>query len=379
MKSVFAVVVGQGLAGTAMAWEMLRRGLAVHVVDEGEEIEISGEASLKPRLPNVETETSSRVAAGLITPITGQRLVKTWRWDEAIKTARSHYEIFEKDTGTRVFNSGVTLRLFDSEAEKQKIESRLEEASEPLIEAYASQSACEDAVRYFNEWGGFLMASARLETERYLSISRQWLRDKSAFSLMLIVTDHDIERRSNRFVFPRLDIEAEHVVFAQGSRVANDGWFPQLPLAPVHGDILTLEIEDLIEPRTIHRGVWLTRIGGETSNRYLVGSTHRRESTDGRPSKEGHDEILSKLKSWLKVPFRVVDHRAALRPGSFDQKPLIGESRVAPGAWILNGLGSKGALYAPLMAGLLVDNMERKSQIPSELQWDRRQKGSRLS
>ena len=68
------LIVGQGLAGTALAWELIWRGRDVLVVDAGEAV------------------TSSKIAAGLVTPITGQRLALGWRVDEMLAAARPYYE-----------------------------------------------------------------------------------------------------------------------------------------------------------------------------------------------------------------------------------------------------------------------------------------------
>ena len=68
------LIVGQGLAGTALAWELIWRGRDVLVVDAGEAV------------------TSSKIAAGLVTPITGQRLALGWRVDERLAAARPYYE-----------------------------------------------------------------------------------------------------------------------------------------------------------------------------------------------------------------------------------------------------------------------------------------------
>jgi len=50
------LIVGQGLAGSLMAWELMQRGKTVLIVDNG-------------------LENASRVAAGLINPVTGMRFV----------------------------------------------------------------------------------------------------------------------------------------------------------------------------------------------------------------------------------------------------------------------------------------------------------------
>ncbi|HYD83061.1 MAG TPA: hypothetical protein VEA63_03390, partial [Opitutus sp.] len=71
------LIVGQGLAGTLLAWELERAGLTFEIADEGH-----GRAA-------------SRVAAGIINPITGQRLVKSWRVDALLPVARATFRAIE--------------------------------------------------------------------------------------------------------------------------------------------------------------------------------------------------------------------------------------------------------------------------------------------
>ncbi|HBA65740.1 MAG TPA: FAD-dependent oxidoreductase, partial [Methylococcaceae bacterium] len=54
------LIVGQGLAGSLLAFELIQRNAQVMVVDDGR-------------------ENASEVAAGLINPVTGIRLVKSDR------------------------------------------------------------------------------------------------------------------------------------------------------------------------------------------------------------------------------------------------------------------------------------------------------------
>ena len=79
MTTADAVVLGQGLAGTAVAWAMRWRGFRVVVLDREADV------------------TASRVAAGLITPITGQRLAKTWRLGDLWPAAQTFYRRVEEE------------------------------------------------------------------------------------------------------------------------------------------------------------------------------------------------------------------------------------------------------------------------------------------
>jgi glycine/D-amino acid oxidase-like deaminating enzyme len=67
------LVIGQGICGTFLCRELERVGLSYLVIDEER------------------VGTASRVAAGLINPVTGRRIVKTWMIDELLEFARGAY------------------------------------------------------------------------------------------------------------------------------------------------------------------------------------------------------------------------------------------------------------------------------------------------
>src|SRR5215213_4116557 len=67
------VIVGQGISGTFLSWYLQKAGASVIVIDENK------------------SNTASRVAAGLINPVTGRRLVKSWMIDELMPFAWEAY------------------------------------------------------------------------------------------------------------------------------------------------------------------------------------------------------------------------------------------------------------------------------------------------
>src|SRR5215213_4280553 len=97
MRCVDFVIVGAGLAGTTLAWQLRRRGRSVLVLDR----ETGGAAS--------------RVAAGLVTPVTGKRLARSWRWDELFPAAVAFYREVEAEHGATFFHERPALRLFADE------------------------------------------------------------------------------------------------------------------------------------------------------------------------------------------------------------------------------------------------------------------------
>ena len=93
-------VLGGGLAGVTLAWRLHGLGASFRVHDRGE------------------PATASRVAAGLLTPVTGQRPALSWRWAELAAEAFAFYPRVEAVTGARFFHPGPMVRLFDGVKER---------------------------------------------------------------------------------------------------------------------------------------------------------------------------------------------------------------------------------------------------------------------
>lgn len=397
MIKTFAVIVGQGLAGTAVGWELLRRDLPFIVFDGGE------------------SDSSSRIAAGLVTPVTGKRGVLTWSWWKAWQIAQAHYQACESAAHASFWYPTQALRLFDSQDESDYLSARFAKQSDLPIETYPLETQRLDCRYYRNEFSGFVMpVSAQLDTACYLEASRKCFAETFRERLDLAT---DVLPCDNGWRLPRFDIECRCLIFAQGFMGGKNPWFLTMPLVPSQGDILSLEAP-LDETRTIHRQVWLARdrrtsveiadttrkgsradAGGSSEpimsedfqasavfnthgssigdrgstplnvGRYLVGSTYRWHRLGGVPQFEDRAEIEAKLQRWLKVPYRVIDHRSGIRPSSYGQRPLLGASPMARGCYCINGLGAKGVLYAPWMASILVETIVNDAPLPREFTW----------
>ncbi len=68
------LLIGQGLAGTALAYRLKQAGKKIRIIDQ-------------PRANN-----SSRIAAGLYNPVTGRKMVKTWKADSLFPVIKPFYQ-----------------------------------------------------------------------------------------------------------------------------------------------------------------------------------------------------------------------------------------------------------------------------------------------
>lgn len=326
------VIVGQGLAGTALAWHLLRRGRTVLVVDR-------------------ESGGCSRHAAGLITPITGKRVAKSWRWDELRPTAAAFYHEIETETGTTFFHPRGSIRLFGSDDERARYPGPNNE--------FAIRSDWFDA-----RFGGFAMPdAARLDVSRYLEASREHFRTRGAYRAATI-DPKQIAHTTTGISIPELNLTAQTLVLCRGFAPDDDPWFGSIPFRAAKGEILTVRVPGLAEERAIHRGVWLAPAGNEM---FRVGATYSWHQLDTTPTATGRAELEGRLRELIKLPFEVVGHAAAVRPIIGGSVPVLGRHPDTPRVAFFNGLGSKGSLLSPFFGNQLAAHLCGEGDIDPEV------------
>jgi glycine/D-amino acid oxidase-like deaminating enzyme len=325
------IVIGQGLAGTTLAWQLHRRGLRVLVVDRE-----SG-------------NSSSRIAAGLITPVTGKRLAKSWRFEEVYPTAIEFYRWVEAQTGDTFFQQRASIRLFQDEAEREEYHKRASGMLKGLVRELEPPVNPEWLSAPF---GGFEMpTAARLDVARYLDLSREFFKQHNDYLLADVAPERDIELTSQGVSLPRYGLKGRAIIFCRGFDPSADPWFGGIRFNAAKGEILTLRVPELREERIVHRGVWLALTG---DNLFQAGSTYEWDDLQPVPTAGGRAEIEDRLRQFLRVPFVVIDHRAAVRPVIDAGYPVLGLHPNYPQLAYFNGLGSKGSLLAPYFAEQLV-------------------------
>lgn len=339
------LIIGQGLAGTALAWTLFQRGYQPLIIDRCEET------------------TSSKIAAGLITPITGLRLVVSWRLDEFLPFAVNFYRGIEEKTDCHFLELKPMLRLFASDQEQEQYRLRSQTHFPELVTVPAPLAEQTD---FELSRGGFEMhGGGKLDVPTYLNASRDWFRNQNCFREADIDPERDLKWEADSVQLPRLGVTADKILFCQGIQAQHNPWFESVPFEGVKGEILTLKIPGLTEQRVVNRGVWLAHWKADL---YRAGSTYDREHLDCEPTAAGRAEIINRLTEFLKRPFEVIDHRAAIRPVIRGRLPVLGLHPQNPHIGFFNGFASKGSLQTPWMANHFVDVLEGK--VPPEKQLD---------
>jgi glycine oxidase len=338
------IIVGQGLAGTTLSWQLHRRGFRVLMVDREN------------------GNSSSRIAAGLITPVTGKRLARSWRLDAVYPAAIAFYRWVEDQTKTMLLQQRPSLRLFQDEAEREEYQRRAGNMLAGLVRSPGSPINTE----WFDaSLGGFEMpTAARLDAASYLDLSRQFFRQRNSYLAADLDLREDVKITANGVDLSSHRLKSRAIILCRGHDVASDPFFSAIKFNAAKGEILTLRIPELGEERIVHRGVWLAPLGKGV---FRAGSTYEWDDLQPVPTVGGRAEIERRLKQFLRLTFEVIDHSAAVRPVIDAGFPVLGLHPAYPQVAYFNGLGSKGSLLAPFfaeqLAGCLVGERQPDPEV----------------
>ena len=312
-------IVGMGLAGSCLAWELWRRQVPFRIVDDG--------------IPG-----SSHVAAGLVNPVTGKNCAVSWRYREFVGVAERFYRDIETRLDCRLWFPLEVTRL---------IAERDEKMSSKLLQGEAAAWVIGE--RESHPWPGhkayLLKGAARVDTAAFVRKSREF------FAGLGNVTTARHQA-----------VAGETTVWCEGAA----GLLRANPLPWQHrcakGEILTVHAPAWRQERMVIGRGWLVPLGDDF---YKVGATYDWDMLDANPTWPGRAFLESIARDIGGADFRIVAHEAGIRPIIRKSQPVIGP--LANGSVVFNGLGSKGALCAPLVANRLADWLIDGREIEADL------------
>ncbi len=358
------LIVGQGICGTFLSLELERAGISHLVIDE--------------RRPF----SASRAAAGLINPVTGRRIVTTWMIDELLPFAVEAYGQLKGVLGQSFSQPATVTDFFPTAQMRLAFLQRLQEGGAYL--RLPSNDHAWDGVFYTELGYGMIDACFLVDVTGLLDAARARMTAlgrlrEERFEVGELVVDAAIlsasRSASSGLTEPGRvrwrDIEAGRVVFCDGVESFSNPYFSRLPFAPNKGEVLIVEIDGFTEA-VAAEAVTGEAVGAEAvatragvfkkglsivpwcEGLYWVGSSYEWSFEHGEPTEAFRLRTEAALREWLKLPFRTVEHLAAVRPATLERRPFVGFHPLYPTVGILNGMGTKGCSLAPYFARQLV-------------------------
>ena len=263
------LIIGQGLAGSLLAWRLLQNGVPVEIVDAGD--------------PNA----ASRVAPGIVNPLAGARLKPSWRVDEQISAGKLLYREIEQALGVDpFFHPTPIIRVVKDEKQRQYFEQRRDDS---VARQYIGEELSPGSLgeRVDDPYGSFVANdSSWLNSAAMIGALRdRWLAEGILHPEPLDYSDIEIANCGAKW----RGKPYQTIVFCEGWRGRINPWFDRIPWNPARGEMLTLEL--LSEPflqgpyaqGILNRSKWILPLADGT---YRAGASYFWDDFEAPPTAE---------------------------------------------------------------------------------------------
>ena len=348
------IVVGAGVIGCGVAWELARRGASVEIVDDRPVGMGATQASAGVLAPYLEAREGSplldlttrsldlyddfmtrvRRESGINVPYRRTGTIEVAFDDDNVRAMRTTLDVLSR--------RGVTARMLDASATA---------AEEPLLSKGAIASLVIDAHGFVaaGELTRALVTAARRHGAQLVEQTRV---------RRIIASPRDVTVETDRG-----SLVSNAVVIAAGSwsgEIVVEGFAARLPVRPVRGQLLYAALEGA----SLRRVTWSSRcyMVPWDDGTVLVGATVEEAGFDERVTFAGVRDLIDAAcdlvpHAWA-AAFRGT--RVGLRPATSDDLPVIGPSRAAANVIYATGHYRNGILLAPLTAQLVADALENR-------------------
>lgn len=317
------LIVGQGLAGSILAWQLKQRDCDITLVDSGQAV------------------TASRIANGLINPLTGRNLSLSWKYPELLRKAIELYRAMESDLGIRFFYEASLYRMIPDLSSMNRW--LLRAGNQDISEYFAEQQAVlltnpglEQNLKYFKINNSYQINTSVLldGIKRYFSEQNKYRNTKAS--------PYEIKPETAEWKEEIFD----SIVFCEGAEGFRNPFFQGLPFRLNKGECLHLSFSRLDFNDILNGDGILGKIPGSPGHWY-AGSTYYNQFENAQPTETGRQEIIRKVsKFYIDSPV-VINHYAALRPSTANRRPFLGQHPVYEKLYVFNGMGTKGASLIP--------------------------------
>ncbi len=333
------LIIGQGISGTFLSYYLHRAGVDHLIIDQ------------------TNPHTPSAIAAGIINPVTGRRIVKTWMINTLLPFAQKAYDEIEQLLDITVCNAIPIAECHTSLQMKNAFESRYQEDPSYLSIAH-DQHHWDPYLHGMQGWGE-IKPALLIHLPHLIKAYRSY-----ALNNGLLLEDHfDINALEIKDTIRYKDIQCKKIIFCDGITAANTSFFKALPFAGNKGEALLVKISDLPRTHIIKKGMNLVPWPDEL---FWLGSVYQREFNDVFPSNEFYQMGKQWLDTHLKLPYEITGHYSAIRPATLERRPFVGFHPYHPSVGILNGMGTKGCSLAPYFAHQLTQHIVSGTEIETE-------------
>lgn len=335
------LIVGSGLAGISFAELALKNNKTILVIDD-------------------KSQTSSTIAGGLYNPVILKRFSEVWNAQEQLILMDEFYDQVELKLKTKFnFKMPILRKFFSIEEQNNWFAASDKKNLAPFLSTKLiskKYNSIESPYDY-----GEVLHTGYVDTALLLNTYRKYLLKNN---LLLQETFDSCNIEFFDFGIQYKNIQARHIIFAEGFGLHKNPFFNYLPLDGTKGELFIIKAPDLNLDVIVNTSVFILPMG---NNLFKVGATYNWQDKTDLPTEEGKQELTDRIREIITCDFVIVKHFGGVRPTVKDRRPLIGTHYNHKSLHILNGLGTRGVMLGPAMAKALYENIEKNTPLDREI------------
>jgi len=336
------IVVGFGLAGLSFSEQLHQNNNSFVVISE-------------------EDKSSSVVAGGMYNPVILKRFTSPWNAIAQLEYAIPFYSQIESRLNTVVNTPLSVLRVFNAVEEQNNW---LIASDKPNLAPFLSVNFKKNTNEFIladNDFG-VVERAGRVQVAKLLNAYKSELLNNNCY--LNEAFNHDVLKISDDYLSYK-GLKAKKIVFCSGFGLKSNPYFNYLPLNGTKGEVLIIKSENLKLDYIVKSGVFLIPL--EKADCYLVGATYHWTDKTWEVTEEARLELVNKLDALLCCDYEIIDQLAGIRPTVKDRRPLVGQHPEHKNMYMLNGLGTRGVMVAPMVSSELFNYIENEIALDSEI------------
>lgn len=344
MKKTECIIVGCGIAGITVAWELFKRNISFVIIG------------------NTKLSACSLIAPGVFNPIVFKRITPSWQASVLIEQLKDFYQYVENKLHQHLL---LPLEIWHVLSNTNEV--NLWKEKQELYPKFLNDTNTFSSPHLNNPLKcGVVTNAGRLKVAEYLYYSIEFFKSLNCFSEQ---TFHYPNLVLHTDFFEYENIIGSHIIFCEGYQVKNNPWFNFIQLKPAKGEVLHIETQNAVLPENtvLHQHISIIPI---EKNKYILGSNYEWNELNETPTEQVKQHFLSVFENIFNVSYEMVGHYAGIRPAA-DRRPIIGYHPEIKNMFVFNGLGTKGVMIAPYAAKILADNILHHTPIPDDLSVNR--------
>ena len=323
------IIIGQGLAGSALAWRLYFNNKSFIILDSETKI------------------SASKAALGIYNPITGRKNIKTWNADILFKELENFYMKVEKSLNTKILYRKNIFRPFNNNRDLNDWNIRL------------GNEKYKKYLKEINDNGITTKGSGYLDVKKYLQETKKYFKRMGRYKVHKL-NNKELLKENNNINIDGYDFNK--IVMCIGINQKKLNFFSEVQLTPVAGNSIKAESKFFSE-NILNKRISIFNV---TKNEIYAGSTYNNGDIN-----EGINSLKNQINKIINKDFKILKSYFGIRPASKDRRPIVGKHKTINNLFIINGLGSKGVSQSPYCSKQLFDYIENNKKLNIEINIDR--------